>query len=118
MIVQITPPAIANISWRVFIIFAILNALFIPIIYLFFPETMVCDVMYCFQFFSDGNSGRVSSWKTSIISLRKVELREAYGELRVVERFKEVYIQRSSSDPQKKKALRNSGKRKIARQLL
>jgi sugar porter (SP) family MFS transporter len=40
VIVQITPPAIANIGWRVFIIFAILNALFIPIIYLFFPETM------------------------------------------------------------------------------
>ncbi|KIJ53831.1 hypothetical protein M422DRAFT_73963 [Sphaerobolus stellatus SS14] len=39
VIVQVTPPAIANISWRVFIIFAILNALWIPIIYIFFPET-------------------------------------------------------------------------------
>lgn len=41
MIVQITPSAIANIGWRVFIIFAVLNALWIPLIYVFFPETKV-----------------------------------------------------------------------------
>ena len=34
-----TPPAIANISWRVFIIFAIFNALWVPLVYAFFPET-------------------------------------------------------------------------------
>ncbi|KIJ64328.1 hypothetical protein HYDPIDRAFT_175665 [Hydnomerulius pinastri MD-312] len=39
VIVQITPPAIANIGWRVFAIFAVFNALWIPIVYLFFPET-------------------------------------------------------------------------------
>jgi hypothetical protein len=39
VIVQITPPAIANIGWRTYIIFACLNALWVPIIYFFFPET-------------------------------------------------------------------------------
>lgn len=39
IIVQITPPAIANIGWRTYIIFAVLNATWVPIIYLFFPET-------------------------------------------------------------------------------
>lgn len=39
IIVQITPPAINNIGWKTYIIFAILNALWVPIIYLFFPET-------------------------------------------------------------------------------
>lgn len=39
IIVQITPPAISNIGWRTYIIFAILNATWVPIIYLFFPET-------------------------------------------------------------------------------
>lgn len=39
IIVQITPPAISNIGWRTYIIFAVLNALWVPIIYLFFPET-------------------------------------------------------------------------------
>jgi hypothetical protein len=37
--VQITPPAIDNIGWRTYIIFATLNAAWVPIIYLFFPET-------------------------------------------------------------------------------
>ena len=39
MIVQITPIAIENIGWKTYIIFAVLNAFWVPIIYLFFPET-------------------------------------------------------------------------------
>ncbi|KAG5912819.1 hypothetical protein E4U42_001797 [Claviceps africana] len=39
MIVQITPIAIENIGWRTYIIFAILNATWVPVIYFFFPET-------------------------------------------------------------------------------
>ena len=38
-VVEMTPPAIANINWRVFIIFAIFNALWVPLVYKFFPET-------------------------------------------------------------------------------
>ena len=30
---------IDNIGWRTFIIFAVLNAVFIPVVYCFFPET-------------------------------------------------------------------------------
>ncbi|GKT48933.1 sulfate adenylyltransferase [Colletotrichum spaethianum] len=39
MIVQITPISIASIGWKTYIIFAVLNATWVPIIYLFFPET-------------------------------------------------------------------------------
>jgi sugar porter (SP) family MFS transporter len=39
MIVQITPPAINNIGYKTYIIFAVLNACWVPIIYFFFPET-------------------------------------------------------------------------------
>lgn len=39
MIVQITPIAIDSIGWRTYIIFAVLNATWVPIMYLFFPET-------------------------------------------------------------------------------
>jgi hypothetical protein len=39
LIVYITPPAIRNIGYRTYIIFGVLNAAWIPIIYLFFPET-------------------------------------------------------------------------------
>ncbi|KAH8685384.1 sugar transporter-like protein, partial [Tricladium varicosporioides] len=39
MIVQVTPIALDNIGYRTYIIFAVLNACWVPIIYLFFPET-------------------------------------------------------------------------------
>ena len=39
VVVQITPPAISNIGWKFYIIFAVLNFLWLPIIYFFFPET-------------------------------------------------------------------------------
>lgn len=38
-IVQFTPPAISNIGWRTYIIFAILNTAWLPVIYIFYPET-------------------------------------------------------------------------------
>ncbi|KAG9093531.1 hypothetical protein FS749_014232 [Ceratobasidium sp. UAMH 11750] len=38
-VVEMTPPAIAHIGWKVFIIFAVLNACWVPIVYVFFPET-------------------------------------------------------------------------------
>ncbi|CAE7002644.1 hypothetical protein PTNB73_10297 [Pyrenophora teres f. teres] len=39
IIVQITPRAISNIGWKTYIIFAVLNGLWVPIIFFFFPET-------------------------------------------------------------------------------
>ena len=39
LVVLITPPAIANIGWRTYVIFAVLNAAWLPVIFLFFPET-------------------------------------------------------------------------------
>ncbi|BCR90202.1 sugar porter family MFS transporter [Aspergillus chevalieri] len=38
-VVKITPIAFDNIGWRTFVIFAVLNAAFIPMVYLFYPET-------------------------------------------------------------------------------
>jgi len=39
VIVQITPIALTNIGYKTYIIFAVLNSLWVPIIYFFFPET-------------------------------------------------------------------------------
>ncbi|KAJ5404187.1 hypothetical protein N7509_004058 [Penicillium cosmopolitanum] len=39
IVVQVTPTAIDNISWRTFIIFACFCAAWIPMVYFFFPET-------------------------------------------------------------------------------
>lgn len=38
-IVQMTPPALKNIGWRYYIIFMVLNALFVPVIYFYYPGT-------------------------------------------------------------------------------
>ncbi|EXJ74876.1 uncharacterized protein A1O5_01572 [Cladophialophora psammophila CBS 110553] len=38
-VVQVTPVAIRNISWRFFIIFLICDAFFLVVFYIFFPET-------------------------------------------------------------------------------
>jgi Sugar (and other) transporter len=39
IVVQITPRSIDNIGWRTFIIFAVFCAMWVPIVYCFFPET-------------------------------------------------------------------------------
>lgn len=39
LIVQITPVAIANIRWRTYMIFFVLNLFFAVVIWLFYPET-------------------------------------------------------------------------------
>ncbi|THU93674.1 general substrate transporter [Dendrothele bispora CBS 962.96] len=39
LVVMITGPSFNNISWGTYIVFASLNALIIPIVYFFFPET-------------------------------------------------------------------------------
>ncbi|PVI00209.1 general substrate transporter [Periconia macrospinosa] len=39
MVVEITPPGIRNLQWRFYIIWIVFNFAFIPIVYLFYPET-------------------------------------------------------------------------------
>jgi hypothetical protein len=39
VVVEITPPAITNIGWKTYIIFAVLNASFVPLLYFFYPDT-------------------------------------------------------------------------------
>jgi hypothetical protein len=56
IIVQITPPAINNIGWRTYIIFAVLNALWVPIIFFFFPETKGLELEEVDRLFSGETS--------------------------------------------------------------
>ena len=39
MVVSVTPPGIANIGWKYYMIYAITNAAFVPLVYFFYPET-------------------------------------------------------------------------------
>ena len=45
IIVEITPIGIQNLKWRFYIIWIITNALILPIVYLFYPETCECSVV-------------------------------------------------------------------------
>jgi hypothetical protein len=38
-VVKFTPSALQNITWRTYIIFAIMNAAWVPVIFFFLPET-------------------------------------------------------------------------------
>jgi hypothetical protein len=61
MIVQITPPAISNIGWRTYIIFAVLNALWVPIIFFFFPETKQLELEDVDRLFAKKDSAYASA---------------------------------------------------------
>ena len=39
MVVEITPPGIESLGWQFYIIWTVFNASFVPIVYLFYPET-------------------------------------------------------------------------------
>lgn len=39
VVVWITPSAIRNLGWRLYVIWAVFNASFVPITWLFYPET-------------------------------------------------------------------------------
>ncbi|CEF75734.1 unnamed protein product [Fusarium graminearum] len=59
MIVQITPVSISNIGWRTYIIFAVLNAFFVPVIFLFFPETKGLELEDVDQLFGGEDIAKV-----------------------------------------------------------
>ncbi|KAK4629700.1 MFS-type transporter oryC [Fulvia fulva] len=39
IVVSVTPPGIASIGWKYYMIYAITNAAFVPLVYFFYPET-------------------------------------------------------------------------------
>ncbi|PYI33431.1 general substrate transporter [Aspergillus indologenus CBS 114.80] len=63
-VVKITPIAFENIGWETFIIFAVLNAVFIPMVYFFYPETKGIELEDIPLLFAKGGiTGGVSSSK-------------------------------------------------------
>jgi hypothetical protein len=56
MVVQVTPVGISNIGWRYYIIYAIFNACFVPIMYFFYPETKGLELEDVDRLFAHGNA--------------------------------------------------------------
>jgi hypothetical protein len=77
IVVEITPPGIENIGWKFYVIFAVLNAFFVPVIYCFFPETRgitLESVNYLFE--ESGLTGGVLPRKVG--KAREAELRQRF----------------------------------------
>ncbi|KAL1404841.1 hypothetical protein Q8F55_008451 [Vanrija albida] len=55
MVVQITPIGIKNIRYKFYIVFAVINACFLPPIYFFYPETAGLSLESVDKLFTSGN---------------------------------------------------------------
>lgn len=64
-VVMITPVMIAHIGWGTYLFFAALNALFIPIIWLFYPETANRSLEEIDIIFAKGYTEKISYVKAS-----------------------------------------------------
>lgn len=53
MVAQITPPGIANLGWRFWLIWAVICASFVPITFFFYPETAHRSLEDIDRFFAD-----------------------------------------------------------------
>jgi len=84
LIVMVTPVMIANIRWGTYVFFAIINALFVPVIYFFYPETKKRSLEEIDLIFAKGYLEKISYVKASydmpFLSDREVEqMSREYG---------------------------------------
>ena len=77
MVVQVTPVGISNIGWKYYIIYAIFNSCFVPIMYFFYPETKGLELEDVDRLFAEGNIKQMlesdDSFATDIHRVEDVE---------------------------------------------
>jgi hypothetical protein len=59
VMIEITPTGIANIGWKLYLIFALFNALFVPLVYFLVPETAGFNLEAVDFYFMDGRTNPV-----------------------------------------------------------
>ncbi|KAK2044670.1 general substrate transporter [Colletotrichum somersetense] len=64
LVVEITPVSIRNIGWRTYVYFCVFNALFVPLIYFFYPETRNLSLEQIDRLFTGGKVQL--HWKASM----------------------------------------------------
>lgn len=77
MVVEITPIGIASLQWKFYIIWTVFNASFVPIVYLFYPETADRSLEDIDRLFRENGSPWVFRDKEAISAKRP----ERYAEL-------------------------------------
>jgi hypothetical protein len=66
MVVQVTPPGIANLGWKFWIIWACICFSFIPVTYLFYPETANRTLEDIDRFF-ESQPSLIVAWNKSVL---------------------------------------------------
>ncbi|KAF3405559.1 Sugar transporter STL1 [Talaromyces pinophilus] len=72
MVVQVTPPGIANLGWKFWIIWACICFSFIPVTYLFYPETANRTLEDIDRFF-ETKPGIIVAWNQTATQLERPE---------------------------------------------
>lgn len=78
MILEVVPIAIHNIHWKVFILFAVFNACFVPITYFLLPETAGLSLEAIDLVFTDPDTSSVKKAKALRKSGEDMHLREVH----------------------------------------
>lgn len=88
MVVQVTPVGISNIGWRYYIIYAVFNACFVPVMYFFYPETKNLELEDVDRLFARGNARQILEAVDikQVDDTRRVEdLENGEGQLKAVD---------------------------------
>lgn len=72
-VVEITPPGISSLGWQFYIIWTVFNFSFIPIVYLFYPETADRSLEDVDRFFADNHDVFVFRDKDATSSKRPMK---------------------------------------------
>ncbi|TLD25704.1 putative sugar transporter [Venturia nashicola] len=76
MVVEITPMGIDNLHWRFYIVWTVFNAAFVPIVYLFYPETADRSLEDLDRYFTENQNILVFRDKDAISSKRPTRYAE------------------------------------------
>ncbi|KAI1737233.1 hexose carrier protein [Xylaria scruposa] len=77
LVVEITPVSISNIKWRTYIYFAVFNALFLPLIYFFYPETRNLSLEQIDKLF-EGEKIKLH-WNPDVVEVEGATLRKSFS---------------------------------------
>lgn len=113
MVVEITPIGIRTLGWRFYIIWTVFNFSFVPIVYLFFPETAGRTLEDIDEYF------RTHSTKKDILVFKDKEGTQSTRPLRYIEREEGQVRRASSVNPRAAQlaALHNRSRRTSAEQM-
>jgi len=73
LVVEITPPALENIGWRTYLIFAVLNLVNAVIVWLFYPETAGIPLEKIDLLFTDETRGLEAEADAGAAFYRKMQ---------------------------------------------